>query len=115
MPMRNCSKCLENNWSFEKIENIVRATCNVCDNEVEFEARAEIKKPLIFCRKCDVRLEKKFHGKKWKLKEGQTYYFEWWLKCPKCRRTFLQEEAKRYVQPVSIFPHRETNPLFISK
>lgn len=39
MPMRNCSKCLENNWSFEKIENIIRATCRLCDYEVEFEAR----------------------------------------------------------------------------
>lgn len=39
MPMRACEKCLENNWRFEKIEDVIRATCETCDYEVEFQAR----------------------------------------------------------------------------
>ena len=41
--MRNCYKCLENDWSFEKIEDIIRATCNQCGYEVEFEAKKKKK------------------------------------------------------------------------
>lgn len=31
--------CLENNWSYDKIEDVIRATCQMCSYEVEFKAR----------------------------------------------------------------------------
>jgi DNA-directed RNA polymerase subunit M/transcription elongation factor TFIIS len=37
--MRPCEKCLENNWTYEKIEDTIRATCKLCGYEVEFAAR----------------------------------------------------------------------------
>lgn len=63
--MRHCDKCLENNWRFEKIDNMIRATCNICGSEVEFGCRIRIRKstPKVktelikpknrtVCRKC---------------------------------------------------------------
>lgn len=41
--MYPCNKCLENSWSFDKIEGIVKATCNLCGNEVEFEPKKKSK------------------------------------------------------------------------
>lgn len=39
MAMSSCRKCLENNWKYDVIENIIRATCQSCSNEVEFASR----------------------------------------------------------------------------
>lgn len=39
MAMGPCNNCLERRWKFEKIEAIIRATCQVCGYEVEFYAR----------------------------------------------------------------------------
>lgn len=39
MPMGMCDQCLENNWSFKYIEGYVRATCNLCGHEVEFQSK----------------------------------------------------------------------------
>lgn len=36
MAMRNCAKCFENYWRYEVIEDMIRATCNLCEHEVEF-------------------------------------------------------------------------------
>lgn len=45
MAMRPCEKCFENSWSFEKIEDVIRATCRLCGFEVEFPARQARKTP----------------------------------------------------------------------
>lgn len=39
--MRPCQKCLENNWSFEFIDETrtVLATCNLCGFQVEFDSK----------------------------------------------------------------------------
>lgn len=34
--MLPCQKCLENNWNYQVSEGWVKATCNICGNEVEF-------------------------------------------------------------------------------
>jgi hypothetical protein len=37
MAMRPCKKCLENRWSFEKLDTAyIRATCQGCGAEVEW-------------------------------------------------------------------------------
>ena len=37
--MYPCNKCLENFWSYEEIDGYIRATCQICGNEVEFPTR----------------------------------------------------------------------------
>lgn len=41
--MRPCSKCFNNNWHFQKIEDVIRANCNICGYEVEFAAKKRFK------------------------------------------------------------------------
>ena len=43
--MRNCEKCLENNWQYEFIDGWIRATCQICFNQVEFPSK-KLKKKL---------------------------------------------------------------------
>ena len=80
--MRNCSKCLENNWKYEYIDGWIVATCQECGNEVEFPAKKKSFKknnvpPIIskvgqnkkngardkelynlYCEKCNTKLRK---------------------------------------------------------
>lgn len=39
MSMSMCDRCLENNWNYEFIDGWIRATCNFCGHEVEFETK----------------------------------------------------------------------------
>lgn len=49
------------------------------------------------CRSCGTPLKKRVPKKK-KIKPHQTYYFEWHLYCPGCSKTYMVEEAKRFVE-----------------
>lgn len=49
------------------------------------------------CRKCGTAVIIK-RPKKRKIKEDQSYYFEWYLYCPNCRNMYMVEEAKRIVE-----------------
>lgn len=42
MAMSPCSECFNNIWNFELIEGIVIATCQMCDNEVQFSAKKKV-------------------------------------------------------------------------
>lgn len=48
------------------------------------------------CRKCGQPVEKRLPRKR--RMPGQTYYYEFYLACPRCRTMYLVEEAKRQVQ-----------------
>jgi ribonuclease HI len=48
------------------------------------------------CRKCGSAVILKLSKKK-ELKPGQTYYFEYYFLCPKCKTAYMVEEAKRFV------------------
>ncbi len=48
------------------------------------------------CRKCGSAVILK-PSKKKELKPGQTYYFEYYFLCPKCKTIYLVEEAKKFV------------------
>lgn len=48
------------------------------------------------CRKCGNSVVKK-QTKKKEVKPNQTYYFEYYLLCPKCKTVYMVEEAKRNV------------------
>jgi ribonuclease HI len=48
------------------------------------------------CRKCGSAVLFK-PSKKKNLKPGQTYYFEYYFLCPKCKTVYLVEEAKRFI------------------
>jgi len=61
-----------------------------------------IKKAGDLCRKCNTPVEKRIPKNK-KLKKNQTYYFEYYLFCPKCEEMYLVEEAKRLVQNTNMF------------
>ncbi|MFD0836693.1 ribonuclease HI [Mariniflexile aquimaris] len=48
------------------------------------------------CRKCHTSVIKKTPKSK-KAKQGQTYYFEYYLFCPTCKTMYFVEEAKREI------------------
>lgn len=48
------------------------------------------------CRKCNTPVIKT-SPKKRKIKPGQTYYFEYYLLCPKCNTMYMVEEAKKLI------------------
>lgn len=48
------------------------------------------------CRKCGSAVIRKLTKKK-ELKAGQTYYFEYFFLCTKCKTVYMVEEAKRFV------------------
>lgn len=50
------------------------------------------------CRHCLTPVVRAEHEKPPKYKPG-GYYFEWWLKCRKCKALYMQESAKRYFDP----------------
>jgi len=88
MPMRPCEKCLENEWKYQKIDNIVRATCQLCGYEVEWEPREQSE---IRCRTCNG-FRQKFNFKKHKA--NAKYWFLWGWKCTKCGKIYNDEAAK---------------------
>lgn len=59
------------------------------------------------CRSCGTPLKKRVPKKK-KIKPHQTYYFEWHLYCPGCNKTYMVEEAKRFVEKDGL-PEKEPN------
>lgn len=87
--MRPCEKCLENNWKFEHVEDIVRATCQLCGYEVEFEPRVK-QRPAV-CKKCGGTLQKYFFKKH---KATASYWFLWGWKCQSCHQIYNDEKAK---------------------
>jgi ribonuclease HI len=54
------------------------------------------------CRKCGTAVIFKPTKKK-ELKPGQTYYFEYFFVCPKCKTVYMVEEAKRFIQDNNLF------------
>jgi ribonuclease HI len=48
------------------------------------------------CRKCGAKVIKRSPKKK-TVKEGQTYYFEYYLFCPSCKTMYMVEDAKREI------------------
>ncbi len=54
------------------------------------------------CRKCGSAVILKPTKKK-ELKPDQTYYFEYYFLCPKCKTVYMVEEAKRFVQNNNLF------------
>ncbi len=50
------------------------------------------------CRHCQTPVKRKTHAPDWKPYPDQWYCFDWWLKCPKCRAIYHQEEAKRILK-----------------
>jgi len=48
------------------------------------------------CRHCGTPVVKRAPRQR-KLKEGQTYYFTWYLYCPGCKAMYMLEEAKQQV------------------
>jgi ribonuclease HI len=49
------------------------------------------------CRKCRTSVIKKT-PKKRKIKQHQSYYFEYYLFCPNCRTMYMVEDAKRTIE-----------------
>jgi ribonuclease HI len=48
------------------------------------------------CRKCSTPVVRRVPRRK-SLKQGQSYYYEYYFLCPNCRTMYMVEEAKRYV------------------
>ncbi len=90
MAMRACDNCLENNWKFTVLpERWIRATCNLCGHDIEFEGKAKVfakvSSPEEACPRCqEFQLTWKEHRPGWRPKPAQPYYFSRWLKCGEC-------------------------------
>lgn len=94
--MRPCEKCLENNWTFKPLDTgWVRATCKMCNYEVEWEPSV---KPKIWkganCKKCQKGIieVKNLRFKPSKLRKN--YYYTACYHCPKCDTDFYNERFK---------------------
>jgi len=65
--------------------------------EVEAAIPSKITQEGQPCRKCSTPLIRKVPKRSHK--QGQSYYFEYYLLCPKCRTMYMVEDAKRYFEP----------------
>lgn len=65
-------------------------------NTFQSKPKIKIEKEGDACRKCGTEVVIK-RPKKRKIKENQSYYFEWYLYCPNCRNLYMVEEAKRMI------------------
>ena len=94
--MYPCEKCLNNRWNYEYIDGWVRAICEICGNEVEFEAKKESKYEIRIgdeCKKCNtITIFKKSKFKPKKLKK--LYYYTGYIFCPKCRTVYYSDKYK---------------------
>lgn len=93
--MKPCKKCLENNWKFEFIDGWIKATCQNCENEIEFEAtkKKQMLKEGALCRYCKTPIifrESKFKAKKFK----KAYYYTGYYWCQKCKKMYLSNKFK---------------------
>ena len=98
--MSNCKNCLENSWSYKyEDDKTILATCNICGNEVSFNAKKKIRiKAGDLCRKCKnpiIYKDSKFNKKKLL----KNYYFTGYYYCPKCKTFYMSEEFKIYNKP----------------
>ena len=93
--MFHCNNCLENIWEFEKLpDGYIRATCQMCGNEVEWKPQKKKPKPKDKC-KCGNKLvlvDAKITDKKLR----KAYYYLAYHKCFKCRRIYYSEKFKVY-------------------
>ncbi|WP_445956066.1 ribonuclease HI [Yeosuana sp.] len=72
-------------------------------NETKIKSKNKILKIGDSCRKCHTAVIKKTPKNK-KIKQDQTYYFEYYLLCPACKTMYMVEEAKRQVpKPNNLF------------
>lgn len=95
--MSNCSKCFNNDWRFEKLpDRFVRATCQFCGYEVEWERKIKVPppkpvKPKINqyneCRKCNGKLESK-NAKITAKKLKRKYFYSQFYKCIDCKAIY---------------------------
>ena len=86
MAMGICQKCLENNWSFKVCDGIVTASCNICGNEVTFEAKKKTNiRETGVCRRCgNNKLILKL------VKKPKT--FKNYLFCEKCKAMYFLDK-----------------------
>jgi ribonuclease HI len=63
---------------------------------IKSPSNRKVKKEGDPCRKCETAVIVT-KPKKRKIKENQSYYFEWYLQCPNCRNIYHVEEAKRTI------------------
>lgn len=83
---------LFNSTGYEIISSIDHTT----ENSLYQKKNIKIKSEGDICRKCGTGVIYKPTKKK-ALKPGQTYYFEYFFLCPKCKTMYMVEEAKRFV------------------
>lgn len=84
-------------------ENTENSTLIDSQSKFEHNKPNEVKstkKKILFegdnCRKCNEPVIKKTTKSK-ELKPNQTYYYEYYLFCPKCATIYMVDEAKRFI------------------
>jgi hypothetical protein len=91
--MNPCNKCLENNWTFQKLEHPwIRATCTFCSHEVEWETKKKDGREKCKCGNILILREAKITPKKMR----KSYYYTAYKYCQKCRKIYYLEKFKVY-------------------
>ena len=96
MAMRECDKCLEDDWSFKKVDGWIKATCNQCGHEVEFESkRCPALRDGADCRsgKCSGKIHKKVSKFKPR-KLLRAFFYSHTYMCDSCKKVYLSNEFK---------------------
>lgn len=96
------SKILLDDTGFEKSSDNGLSKDIESSAKSNIQTKVKIKNVGDLCRKCNTPVEKRIPKSK-KIKKGQTYYFEYYLYCPKCEEIYLVEEAKRIINNSDLF------------
>ncbi|MAP55113.1 MAG: ribonuclease HI [Altibacter sp.] len=75
---------------------------NVVLKEAKEKALRKIEEAGTPCRKCDTPVIKKT-PKKRKVKDKQSYYYEYYMYCPNCKTMYMVEDAKREITRPTLF------------
>lgn len=91
--MRHCSNCLENNWSFKKLDDgFIQATCEMCGNEIQWEKKKQ-KLDGSPCIKCGGNVQY-FDSKFNKKKLLKPFYYTGYHKCLTCKTFYMSDDYK---------------------
>lgn len=92
--MSNCNKCLENNWSFKKLDDgFIQATCEMCGYEIQWEKKKQTLGDNSPCVKCGGEV-KYFESKFKPSKLKKPFYYTGFYRCMKCKTFYMSEEFK---------------------
>lgn len=90
----DCKKLVKNALKYESLNTDEYFEKNYKNQSLTDSKKLKIKKIGDLCRKCNTPVVKQIPKHK-KVKNNQSYYFEYYLICPNCKVMYMIEEAKK--------------------